>query len=110
APMGLPVDPEILIEAPVLLLRAGQIDEGAERDLRIAGRKQSGGAVAHVPCPDQMVAPHVLVGHGFAPRDAERCDQGSVISLVFMRQDYRVAGAVEVAAMTRRLVLPRQQM
>ena len=86
APVGFAVDPEVLVEAAIFLLGAGQIDEGTERDLRIAGREQTGGTIAHVPCPDQMVAAHVAVAHGLAPRNAQRRDQGAVVSLVLMRR------------------------
>ena len=60
APVGFAVDPEILVEASILLLGTGQIDQGTERDLRTAGRQQTGGTVAHVPCPDQMVAAQIV--------------------------------------------------
>ena len=77
APVGFAVDPEVLVETPIVLLGTGQIDQGTERDLRITGREQTGGTIAHIPSPDQMVAAHVVVTHGLAPGNAQRRDQGA---------------------------------
>src|SRR5438876_3551453 len=67
APAGLAVDPEVLVEAPILLLGRSKIDEGTERNFCAAGGEQSGGALAHVPCPDQVVAPQIVITRVFAP-------------------------------------------
>ena len=74
-PVGSAVDPEILREAAVGSLRAGEVDERAQRGGDVAAGRQAGRAVDHVARPDQMVAAQVFVALDLAPRDAERSDQ-----------------------------------
>ena len=57
-----------------------------------------------------MVAAQIVARPGFAPGDAQRRDQRTVISLVLMRQDHAMADVVETTAITCRLFLLRQQM
>ena len=39
-PIGLAIDPEVLVKAAVLVLRASEIDERAQRHLGVAGGQQ----------------------------------------------------------------------
>src|SRR6185436_20452209 len=96
------VDPEILVEPAVGLLRAGEVDEGAERRLRVAACEETDRAVHHVASPDEMVATQVRVAFHLAPRDAERGDHRSRIRLVLVRQEEPVAGMVEPPAVGAR--------
>src|SRR4029077_1662673 len=74
-PVWLTIDPEVLIETAVGPLRAGEINEGPKRQVRVARREQPERAVHHVTGPDEMVATQVFISLRLAPGDRERRDR-----------------------------------
>ena len=100
-PVGRAVDPEVLREAAVWVLRAGQVDERAESRFRAAAGEQSGRGLDHVARPDEMIAAEVVVGLGGAPGDGCGGDEGAGVDLVFMREDDVVRDAHKAAAVGR---------
>ena len=97
-PVGGSVDPEVLGEAAVGPLGAGQVDEGAEGGLGAAAGEESGGGLDHVAGPDEVVAAEVGVALGGAPGDGGRGDEGSGVGLVLVGEEDVVADAHQLAA------------
>src|SRR5580704_9969359 len=97
-PVGGAVDPEVLGEAAVGTLGAGEVDEGAKgRVGTVAGEEGSGG-LNHVAGPDEVVATEVRVAFGGSPGDGGGGDEGSGIGLVLVGEEGVVADAHEGAA------------
>src|SRR5579862_2215299 len=77
APVGISVDPEVLREPAVVILRDGQVDQRPERSRRVAASKQSRCTVDHVAGPHKMIAALIAVAFGLSPRNGERRDEGA---------------------------------
>ena len=97
-PVGGSVDPEVLGEAAVGALGAGEIDESAESGVDASAGEESGGGLDHVAGPDEVVAAEVVVGLGGTPGDGGGGDEGAGVGLVLVGEDDVVADAHEAAA------------
>ena len=102
-PVRLPVDPEVLGKPAVLVLADGQVDQGAQRRLGVPRGEEARGRVDHVPRPDEVVSPAVVVPLRFPPRDRQRGDEGPGEGLVFVGEKEAVTPVIEVPAVGRRL-------
>jgi hypothetical protein len=98
SPVGFPVDPEVLGKASVCLLTDGEIDQGPQRGLSVPGREQTGGAVDHIPGPNQVIPSRVFIPPGFSPGDREGRDEGAGVGFVLVGQEETVTGAIQVAS------------
>ena len=97
-PVGGSVDPEVLGEAAVRALGAGEVDERAEGGVGATAGKQRGGGLDHVASPDEVIAAEVGVALGGSPGDGGGGDEGAGVGLVFVGEDDVVADAEEAAA------------
>ena len=97
----LAIDPEVLIEAAIGALGAGEINEGPKRQVRVARREQPHRAMHHVPGPDEMVATQVFVALRLAPRNRERGDGRPRVGLVFVGEQQTVTRVIQPAAVRR---------
>src|SRR5581483_7669952 len=97
-PVGCAVDPEVLREAAIGMLGAGEIDERAQRCLRAAAGEQRARGLNHVARPDQVIAAEVVVGLGGPPWDGGGGDEGAGVDLVLMREDDVMRDAHQAAA------------
>ncbi len=97
-PVGGAVDPEVLGEAAVGALGAGEVDEGAEGGIGAAAGEEGGGGLDHVAGPDEVIAAEVVVAFGGSPGDGGGGDEGSGVGLVLVGEDDVVADAHEAAA------------
>src|SRR5262249_51649035 len=100
--IGLSVDPEVLGEPAVRALRAGEVDQGPQRELGVAGREQPGRGVHHVARPDEVVPTAILVALRLAPRNAARGDRRTRIGLVLVREQQPMARLMEAPAVATR--------
>src|SRR5580658_2556097 len=100
-PVGRAVDPEVLREAAVRVLRAGEVDESAESCLGAAAGEQSGRGLDHVARPDEMIAAEIVVGLGGSPGDGGGGDEGAGVGLVLVGEDDVVRDAHKTAAVSR---------
>ena len=66
-PVRLAVDPEVLGKPAVLVLADGQVDQGAQRRLGVPRGEEARGRVDHVPRPDEVVSPAVVVAPSILP-------------------------------------------
>ncbi len=97
-PVGGAVDPEVLGEAAVGALGAGEVDEGAESGVGAAAGEKGGRGLDHVAGPDEVVAAEVGVALGGSPGDGGGGDEGSGVGLVLVGEEDVVADAHEAAA------------
>ena len=101
APVCVSIDPEVLREAAVGILRDGEIDERAKRCRGIAGSQQRRCAVDHVAGPHQVIAALIVVAFGLPPRNGERCNERARERFVLVRQQQTVAAVIEIALIER---------
>ena len=102
-PVRLAVDPEVLGKPAVVVLADGQVDQGTQRRLGVPRGEETRRRVDHVPRPDEVISPAVVVALRFSPRDGQRGDEGPGIRLVFVGEKEAVAPVIEVPAVGRRL-------
>ena len=90
-PVSRAVDPEILREASVRPLRAGQINQRPACGFSAPTGQQRGRGLHHVARPHKVIPAQVIVALGRAPRDRSRRNKRAGVGLVLMRQDDVVA-------------------
>ena len=81
------VDPEILREAAVRPLRAGQVHQGPPRCIHAIAGQQRSGALHHIAGPDQVVSTDIVIALVLAPGDGSGGDKGAGVVLVLVGQD-----------------------
>src|SRR5690348_7712590 len=103
-PIGGSINPEVLREASIRLLRARQVHQCPACSSRGAACQQRGHTVNHVARPHQVIAAEVVVALGLSPRNTRRGYDRANKSFVFMCEKQAMANAVEAAAVARTIL------
>ena len=93
-PVGLTVNPEVLGETSVLVLRDIEIDQCSYGCGTIAGGQHRIRAIDHVARPYQVVTALVFIAYYFSPRNGERSDKGARVGLVLVSAEQIEARAI----------------
>ncbi len=100
-PVRRSIDPEVLREATVRMLRTGEVDQRAASGVDASASQQCGCGLHHVPRPDEVIAAEIVIGLRGSPRDRRRGDKRAGVGLVLMREDDVVGDASQLAVVGR---------